>query len=63
MISNIDSNAVLTRKQREELVVDLHFNQEKSYREIWKRAKMSLRALGEIVNRAREEEGYFFKVK
>jgi hypothetical protein len=24
---------------------------------------MSLRALGEIVNRAREEEGYFFKVK
>ena len=34
MISDIDSNGVLTRKEREELVIDLNFNRNKTYHEI-----------------------------
>jgi hypothetical protein len=33
MTSDIDSNGVLTRKEKEELVLDLYFNQNKTYHE------------------------------
>jgi hypothetical protein len=29
--SNVDSNGVLTREEKEELVLDLYFNQKKKY--------------------------------
>jgi len=41
MTSDIDSNRVLTRKEREELVLDLYFNQNKTFSEIAKIAKIS----------------------
>ncbi len=31
MKSNVDSNGVLTREEKEELVLDLYFNQKKKY--------------------------------
>jgi DNA-directed RNA polymerase specialized sigma subunit len=36
-LSNIDSNAVISRKQREELILDLYFKENKNYREIAKK--------------------------
>ena len=39
----------LTRKQKEELVIELYFNQNKTYREIAKEVKMSLRDIQRIV--------------
>ena len=33
MISDRDSNGMLTRKEKEELVLDLYFNQNKTYHE------------------------------
>lgn len=35
MTRDIDSNRVLPQNEREELVLDLHFNQEKNYHEIF----------------------------
>jgi DNA-directed RNA polymerase specialized sigma subunit len=43
MTPDRDSNGVLTRKEREELVLDLYFNQNKTYQEIGKIAKISPR--------------------
>jgi len=43
MASDTNSNGVLTRKEREELVLDLYFNQNKTYPEIAKIAKISPR--------------------
>jgi DNA-directed RNA polymerase specialized sigma subunit len=37
----IDPKAVLSRKEKEELVLDLYFNQEKTTHEIAKIARMS----------------------
>lgn len=39
----------LTRKQKEELVIDLNFNQNKTYRYIAKEVKMSLRDIQRLV--------------
>ena len=47
---------VLTRKEKEELVLDLYFNQNKNYRQIAEQAIMSPRDIGEIVNRASNEK-------
>ena len=54
MTIEFDSNLVLSKKEREEHVLDLHFNQNKNHRQIAKEMKMSLRDIGEIVNRAKQ---------
>ena len=51
-----ESNRVLSKKEREERVLDLHFNQNKNYRQIAQEMKISLRDIGQIVNRANEEK-------
>jgi hypothetical protein len=56
MTVDFDSNLVLSKKEREERVLDLHFNQNKNYRQIAQEMKMSLRDIGEIVNRAKQEK-------
>jgi hypothetical protein len=56
MTIDFDSNRILSRKEREERVLDLHFNQNKNYRQIAKEMKMSVRDIGEIVNRAKQEK-------
>jgi hypothetical protein len=57
MTIEFDSNLVISKKEREERVLDLHFNQNKNYRQIAQEMKMSLRDIGEIVNRTKEEKG------
>jgi DNA-directed RNA polymerase specialized sigma subunit len=52
MTSDINSNGVLTRKEREELVLDLYFNQNKTYHEIAKIARMSPRDIKPIIDKA-----------
>jgi hypothetical protein len=56
MTIEFDSNLVLSKKEREERVLDLHFNQNKNYRQIAQEMKMSLHDIGEIVNRAKQEK-------
>jgi hypothetical protein len=56
MISDIDSDRVLTRKEREELVLDLYFNQNKTYPEIAKIAKISPRDIKPIIDKAYQEK-------
>ncbi|MFL6324701.1 MAG: hypothetical protein ACJ72C_08040 [Nitrososphaeraceae archaeon] len=56
MTIEFDSNQILSKKEREERVLDLHFNQNKNYRQIAQEMKMSLRDVGEIVNRAKQEK-------
>jgi hypothetical protein len=56
MTTEFDSNKIPSRQEREERVLDLHFNQNKNYRQIAQEMRMSLRDIGEIVNRAREEK-------
>jgi hypothetical protein len=56
MTIEFDSNRILSKKEREGRVLDLHFNQNKNYRQIAQEMKMSLRDIGEIVNRAKEEK-------
>ena len=46
----------MSKKEREERLLDLHFNQNKNYRQIAKEMKISLRDIGEIVNKAKEEK-------
>ena len=53
---DFDSNNIPSREEREERVLDLHFNQNKNYRQIAKEMKMSVRDIGEIVNRAKQEK-------
>src|SRR5918912_134839 len=53
---DFDSNKIPSREEREERVLDLHFNQNKNYRQIAKELKMSVRDIGEIVNRAKQEK-------
>jgi DNA-directed RNA polymerase specialized sigma subunit len=55
---NFDSNKIPSRQEREELILDLYFNQNKSYRQIVKIVKMSVRDIGEIVNKAKQEWMY-----
>jgi len=56
MKSDIDSNGVLSRKEREELVLDLYFNQNKTYHEIAKIARMSPRDIKPIIDKAINEK-------
>ena len=56
MISDIDSNGVLTRKEKEELILDLYFNQNKKYSEIAKIARISPRDIKPIVDKAINEK-------
>ena|SRR6188472_4045757 len=52
----IDSNAALTRKEREELVLDLYYNQNKTFRQITKEAKISPRDIKTIVDKPAKEK-------
>jgi DNA-directed RNA polymerase specialized sigma24 family protein len=45
-----------SRQEREERVLDLHFNQNKNYRQLAQEMKISLRDIGEIANRAKQEK-------
>ena len=47
MPTEFDSNLILSKKQREERVLDLHFNQNKNYLQIAQEMKMSLHDIGE----------------
>src|SRR5687768_8185422 len=42
---------ILTRKERERLVIDLYYNQGKTHREIAKEARISPRDIGVILNK------------
>ena len=55
MISDTNSNGVLSRKEREELVLDLYFNQNKTYQEIAKIARISPRNIKPIIDKAYQE--------
>jgi hypothetical protein len=56
MISDTNSNGVLTRKEREELVLDLYFKENKTYHEIAKIARMSSRDIKPIIDKAYQEK-------
>jgi transposase len=56
MTIDFDSSRILSKKEREERVLDLYFNQNKNYRQIAKEMKMSVRDIAEIVNRAKQEK-------
>jgi transposase len=45
---------ILTRQERERLVLDLYYNQGKTYREISKEARISPRDIGVILNKVIE---------
>ena len=47
---------ILTRQQRERLVIDLYYNQGKTIREIAKEARMSFRDIGVILNKTLKEK-------
>jgi DNA-binding CsgD family transcriptional regulator len=47
---------ILTRQERERLVLELYYNQGKTYREISKAARISPRDIGIILNKAIEEK-------
>src|SRR5215204_4513627 len=47
---------ILTRQERERLVIELYYNQGKTYREISKEARISPRDIGVILNKAVEEK-------
>src|SRR5215204_3653956 len=47
---------ILTRQERERLVLDLYYNQGKTYREISKEARISPRYIGVILNKAVEQK-------
>jgi hypothetical protein len=49
-------DTILTRQERENLVLDLYFNQNKNTREISQEAKMSFREIGTILDKARREK-------
>jgi transposase len=48
--------SIMTRKERERLVLELYYNQGKTIREIAKEARMSFRDIGVILNKAIEEK-------
>ena len=47
---------ILTRKEREQLVLDLYYNQGKTYRDISKEARISPRDIRNILNKVIEEK-------
>ena len=56
MMSDTYSNRVLTRREREDLMLDLYFNQNKTYSEIAKIAKISPRDIKPIIDKAIKEK-------
>jgi hypothetical protein len=56
MISDRDPNRVLTREEREELVLDLYFKENKTYHEIAKIARISPRDIKPIIDKAYQEK-------
>jgi hypothetical protein len=56
MASDRNSKGVLTRKEKEELVLDLYFNQNKTYNEIAKIARISPRDIKPIIDKAINEK-------
>jgi hypothetical protein len=48
--------SIMTRQERERLVLDLYYNQGKTYREISKEARISPRDIGVILNKAVEQK-------
>ncbi len=48
--------AILTRQEKERLVLDLYYNQGKTYRKISKEARISPRDIGVILNKVVEEK-------
>src|SRR5215204_7305775 len=55
-LEDIKYMMILTRKERERLVLDLYYNQGKTYREISKEARISPRDIRVILNKAIEEK-------
>jgi DNA-directed RNA polymerase specialized sigma subunit len=55
-LEDIKYMAILTRKERGRLVLDLYYNQGKTYREISKEARISPRDIGVILYKAVEEK-------
>jgi hypothetical protein len=47
---------ILTRQERERLVLDLYYNQDKTYREISKQMRISPRDIGVILNKVIEQK-------
>src|SRR6187200_1880480 len=56
MYSDSNPNGVLTREQRDELVLDLYFKESKTYSEIAKIARISPRDIKPILDKASEEK-------
>ncbi len=56
MTSDIDSNGVLTREEREERIIDLYFNQNKKYSEIARIARISPRDIKPVIDKAYQEK-------
>jgi hypothetical protein len=52
----IDSNTILSKKGKEELVLDLYFNQNKTYSEIAKISRMSPMDIKVIIDKAFQEK-------
>ena len=55
-LEDIKYMTILTRKERERLVLELYYNQGKTYREISKVARISPRDIGIILNKVIEEK-------
>src|SRR5919107_4018210 len=55
-LENTKYMTILTRQERERLVLDLYYNQGKTYREISKEARISPRDIGVILSKAVEEK-------
>ena len=54
---------ILTRQEREKLVLELYYNQGKTYRQISKEARISPRDIGVILNKVMEEKKTEAKVQ
>jgi hypothetical protein len=55
MMSDIDSNGVLIREDREERIIDLYINQNKKYTEIAKIPRISPRDIKPLIDKAYQE--------
>jgi hypothetical protein len=53
-LEDIQYMTILTRQERERLVIELYYNQDKTYREISKEARISPRDIGVILNKIME---------
>src|SRR5919112_3279662 len=55
-LEDIKYMTILTRHERERIVLELYYNQGKTYREISREARISPRDIGVILNKAVEEK-------